>query len=75
MESIIHTTIEVHTLGEVTPTLPMRQHARLKLKISIDRHQLASLILSAFDDFTTEQLNEVLNRDGIHITDTSGNNK
>lgn len=64
-------TIEVHSLEEIKPSLPMRQAARLSLKISIDKHQLCTLIMSAFDDFKIDQLNEILNCEGmgLHYTE------
>lgn len=63
----MHTTIEVTSIKEIQ-SVPMRNvPSRLSIKISMNKNQLSNLILNCFDEFGIDELNEILNIEGINI--------
>ncbi len=68
-------TIEIHNLFEVEPREVMRAHTQLKIKVMIDNHQLARLILNSLDDLQLEDLNQILRKDGFSIEEDFSNLK
>lgn len=57
MKNII--TLEVHELENVKPVLPMRDKARLDLKITIDENQVAEMIINLFNDWDDKSLEKI----------------
>lgn len=57
--------IEVLQLNEIKSKIIVHQMLGLDLKVEVNRQQVADIILKALDDFTIEELNEILKRAGF----------
>ena len=52
MENLMYTTIEVLSIEEIKSVLMRNEASRLSIKISMNKHQLTTLILNSFDGMT-----------------------
>ena len=64
----INIKLQVRKLNEVEPLYVMRQPMRLELNVEIDKQAIAKIIFDSLDDFTFEELNNILKKDGILLT-------
>lgn len=71
----MHTTIEVISIEEIKSVLMRNEVSRLSIKISMNKHQLTTLILNSFDDFGIDELNEILKCEGININQLNKKNE
>lgn len=69
----MHTTIEVISIEEIKSVPIRNDQSRLSIKISINKNQLSDLILNCFDEFGIDELNEILNLEGININQLNKN--
>ncbi len=63
--------IEVHELMGITPEYVMRQPTRLRIKVRMDRHQLVRLIYKSLEDYSVEQINEILECENLKLIKSS----
>ncbi len=59
--------IEVHSICEISPVLTVRAPLKLKLSAEIDVHALKRLLTDWGEEYGYDELNKLLNMDGINI--------
>jgi hypothetical protein len=70
MTNTIFSTINVKEIQEIKPHVERNSPFTLDIKVHMDTHQLAELLLNILEDFGEELLNEALEQHDLKITYT-----